>query len=86
MPGSSAWLAVLVLGVLCTGVAYVLFFWLIENVGPARSLTVTFVVPVFAVIYGAVFLQETISLWMLLCAAIIVCGTALSANLIRLRR
>ena len=83
MPGSSAWLAVLVLGVLCTGVAYVLFFWLIENVGPARSLTVTFVVPVFAVIYGAVFLQETISLWMLLCAAIIVCGTALSANLIR---
>jgi drug/metabolite transporter (DMT)-like permease len=41
---------------------------------------------VFAVIYGAVFLQETISLWMLLCAAIIVCGTALSANLIRLRR
>ena len=86
MPGSSAWLAVLVLGVLCTGVAYVLFFWLIENVGPARSLTVTFVVPVFAVIYGAVVLQETISPWMLLCAAIIVCGTALSANLIRLRR
>ncbi len=85
MPGSSAWLAVLVLGVLCTGVAYVLFFWLIENVGPARSLTVTFVVPVFAVIYGAVFLQETISLWMLLCAAIIVCGTALSANLIRFK-
>lgn len=85
MPGSSAWLAVLVLGVLCTGVAYVLFFWLIENVGPARSLTVTFVVPVFAVIYGAVFLQEAISLWMLLCAAIIVCGTALSANLIRFK-
>lgn len=85
MPGSGAWLAVLVLGVLCTGVAYVLFFWLIENVGPARSLTVTFVVPVFAVIYGAVFLQETISLWMLLCAAIIVCGTALSANLIRFK-
>ena len=85
MPGSGAWLALLVLGVLCTGVAYVLFFWLIENVGPARSLTVTFVVPVFAVIYGAVFLQETISLWMLLCAAIIVCGTALSANLIRFK-
>ncbi len=85
MPGSSAWLALLVLGVLCTGVAYILFFWLIENVGPARALTVTFVVPVFALIYGTVLLQETISLWMLLCAAIIVCGTALSANLIRFR-
>ena len=85
IPGSSALLAQLALGVLCTGIAYILFFWLIENVGPARSLTVTFVVPVFALLYGMVFLQETISLWMLLCAAIIVCGTALSANLIRLR-
>ena len=85
MPGSSAWLALLVLGVLCTGIAYILFFWLIENVGPARSLTVTFVVPVFALIYGMVFLQETLSLWMLLCTAVIICGTALSANLIRLK-
>lgn len=86
MPGASAWLALLALGVLCTGVAYILFFWLIENVGPARSLTVTFVVPVFALIYGAVFLHETVSMWMLLCAAIIVCGTALSANLVKFRR
>ncbi|MDD5335658.1 MAG: DMT family transporter [Rhodoferax sp.] len=85
-PSGSAWLALLALGVLCTGLAYILFFWLIENVGPARSLTVTFVVPVFALIYGAVFLHETVSGWTLLCAAIIVCGTALSANLIRLRR
>jgi len=86
MPGASAWLALLVLGVLCTGVAYILFFWLIENVGPARSLTVTFVVPVFALVYGALFLHEAVSLWMLFCGLIIVCGTALSANLLKLRR
>ena len=86
MPGSSAWLALLAVGVLCTGVAYVLYFRLIENVGPARSLTVTFVVPVFAMIYGAIFLNETVTLWMVLCAVIIVCGTALSANLLRLPR
>jgi drug/metabolite transporter (DMT)-like permease len=86
MPGASAWLALLALGVMCAGVAYILFFWLIENVGPARSLTVTFVVPVFALIYGAAFLHEAVSLWMLFCAAIIVCGTALSANLIKFRR
>ena len=85
-PSASAWLSVLVLGVLCTGVAYILYFWLIENVGPARSLTVTFVVPVFAVIYGLLFLNEAVSMWMLLCGAIIVCGTALSADLLRLRR
>ena len=85
MPGASAWLAVLALGVLCTGVAYILYFRLIENIGPARSLTVTFVVPVFAVIYGSIFLDETVSPWMLLCGAIIVVGTALSANLLKLR-
>ena len=86
MPGTTAWLALLAVGVLCTGVAYILYFRLIENVGPARSLTVTFVVPVFAVIYGVIFLGETVSLWMLLCGAIIVCGTALSMGLLKARR
>ena len=86
MPGTTAWLALLAVGVLCTGVAYILYFRLIENVGPARSLTVTFVVPVFAVMYGAIFLNEAVTSWMVLCGAIIVCGTALSANLLKLRR
>lgn len=86
MPSATAWLAVLALGVLCTGVAYILYFRLIENVGPARSLTVTFVLPLFAVIYGVIFLSETVSAWMLLCAGIIVFGTALSAGLLKLRR
>ena len=86
MPGTTAWLALLAVGVLCTGVAYILYFRLIENVGPARSLTVTFVVPVFAVIYGTVFLNEIVTSWMLLCGVIIVCGTALSVGLLKLRR
>lgn len=82
-PSGSAWLALLWVGVVCTGVAYVLYFRLIERVGPARSLTVTFVVPVFAVFYGVLFLKETVNAWMLLCAVIIVCGTALAAGLIK---
>ena len=86
MPSPTAWLALLAVGVLCTGVAYILYFRLIENVGPARSLAVTFAIPVFAVIYGVILLGEVVSLWMLLCAAIIVCGTALSAGLVQLRR
>jgi len=86
MPSATAWLAVLAVGVLCTGVAYILYFRMIENLGPARALTVTFVLPVFAVIYGAILLSESISVWMLLCAAIIVFGTALSAGLLKLRR
>ncbi len=85
-PGASAWFGVLAVGVLCTGVAYVLYFRLIENVGPARALAVTFVLPVFAVLYGVLLLHESVTLWMLLCGAVIVCGTALSTGLVRLRR
>lgn len=86
MPGVSAWLALLVVGVVCTGIAYILFFRLIENAGPPRALSVTFLVPVFAVLYGVTFLGETVTPWMLGCAAVIVCGTALSTGLLRLGR
>jgi drug/metabolite transporter (DMT)-like permease len=83
-PGGQAWLAVIVLGVLCTGVAYILYFRLIENAGPARALAVTFVIPVFAVLYGALFLGERVTPWMLICGAVIVLGTALSTGLLKL--
>jgi drug/metabolite transporter (DMT)-like permease len=84
MPGTQAWLAVIVVGILCTGVAYVLYFRLIEQTGPARALAVTFAVPVFALLYGAMFLGESVTPWMLLCGGIIVCGTALSTGLLKL--
>ena len=81
-PSTTAWLALLVLGVACTGIAYILYFRLIEKAGPQRTLTVTFLIPVFAVFYGAVFLREIITPWMLLCAVVIVCGTALATGLV----
>ena len=84
LPGASAWLALLAVGVLCTGLAYVMYFRLIESAGPARALAVTFVVPVFAVLYGVLFLREQVTAWMLICAAVIVCGTALSTGLLAL--
>ncbi|HYP84458.1 DMT family transporter [Variovorax sp.] len=86
MPSTKAWLALLVVGTACTGLAYVLFFRLIANAGPTRALTVTFIVPVFAVIYGALFLGEEITGWMLMCAVIIACGVALASGLVRPRR
>ncbi|MFC5520954.1 DMT family transporter [Polaromonas jejuensis] len=86
MPGSSAWLALLAVGVLCTGLAYILFFRLIENAGPPRALSVTFLVPVFAVLYGLLFLGESVTPWMIVCAGVIVCGTALSTGLLKLER
>jgi drug/metabolite transporter (DMT)-like permease len=84
MPSLRAWLALLALGIACTGVAYILFFRLIERAGPARALTVTFLVPVFALFYGAVFLGENITQWMLISAVVIVCGVALSTGIVHL--
>jgi drug/metabolite transporter (DMT)-like permease len=83
-PGARAWLALAVLGVLCTGIAYILYFRLIEQTGPSRALAVTFAVPVFALLYGAMFLGERVTPWMLACGAVIVCGTALSTGLLKL--
>ncbi len=83
MPGLQAWLSLVVVGVVCTGIAYILYFRLIERAGPARALAVTFVVPVFAVIYGVLFLGEAVTAWMLICGGVIVCGTALSTGLLK---
>ena len=82
-PSATAWLALLAVGVLCTGVAYVLFFRLIDKVGAAGSLTVTFLIPVFAVFYGVVFLGESVTAWMLICGTVILLGTALSMGLLK---
>ena len=79
----TAWWAVIALGLLCTAVAYVLFFRIIEAIGPSKALTVTFLVPVFALLYGVLFLSETITRWTMVCGAVILVGTALSTGLVR---
>ena len=83
-PSLKAWGALLALGTLCTAVAYVLFFRLIERLGPARAITVTFTIPVFAVFYGVTLLGETVTAWMLFCGVIVLCGTALATGLVKL--
>jgi drug/metabolite transporter (DMT)-like permease len=85
-PSMSSWVAVLVLGVVCTGVAYILFFRLIARLGPSKAITVTFLVPLTAMIFGALFLDETITLEMLLGCGLILLGTALATGLVRRRK
>ena len=86
MPGLRAWAAIVAIAVLCTGIAYILYFRLIAHAGPSRALAVTFLAPVFALLYGAVFLHEAITPWMIGCGLIIVCGTMLSTGLISTSR
>lgn len=78
----TTWAAVILLGVLCSGVAYILFFRLIERAGPARALSITFAIPIFALLYGVVLLGEVVTPWMVGCGLVIIAGTTLSTGLL----
>lgn len=58
--------SVLGLALLCTAVAYLLYFYLIESVGPTKTLSVTFLIPLFGMVWGAVFLNEQVTAGMLI--------------------
>ncbi|GEJ56291.1 DMT family transporter [Anaeromyxobacter diazotrophicus] len=79
-----AWQAVVALGVLCTAVAYVLYFRLIAHVGPAKAIAVTFLIPPFAMAWGGLFLAEALTARMVAGAAVVLVGTALATGLVKL--
>jgi len=68
---------VLALALLCSAFAYLLYFRLIADVGPTRAMTVTFLMPVFGMVWSVLFLQETVTLPMIAGCALIVSGIAL---------
>jgi drug/metabolite transporter (DMT)-like permease len=67
---------VIALGVLCSGIAYILYFRLIEQVGTTSALTVTFLSPVFGILWGALFLGEAIGWYTIVGSGIVLVGTA----------
>ena len=81
-PGAGAWASVIALGVACTGIAFVIFFRLAASIGAARATTVTYLIPVFGMLWGALFLHEPISARMLGGCAVILLGVALTTGLL----
>jgi drug/metabolite transporter (DMT)-like permease len=79
---TGAWAAVIAMGVVSTGIAYALYFRLIANVGPAKAVAVTYLVPVFAVIWGTWLLDEAVTVTMLVGSVIILLGTALATGML----
>ena len=84
-PSATAWLWVALLAFLSTGVAYALYFRLIANAGPANAVAVTYLVPIFAVLWGGLFLGERLTLPLVLGCAVIFIGTALATGILRRR-
>lgn len=77
MPDVGIAAVVLALGVVCSGVAYLLYFRLIGDIGAAPALTVTFLIPLFGVLFGWLFLDEAVGWHTLAGAAVVIVGTAL---------
>jgi drug/metabolite transporter (DMT)-like permease len=77
-----AWLSAGALAVFCTALAYILYFRLLREIGPSKTITVTFLIPVFGMAWGALFLDETVSLQMLVACSVILLGTAITTGVI----
>jgi drug/metabolite transporter (DMT)-like permease len=77
------WLGILGLGVGSTAIAYLLFFRLIEDTGPSVAISVTFLVPVFSILWGDIFLDEQPNLQMIIGGLIIIVGTSLAVGLVK---
>jgi drug/metabolite transporter (DMT)-like permease len=67
----------LALGLVCGAVAYVLYFRLIADIGATGALTVTYLIPVFGLLWGALFLGEPVTVLMLAGASLVILGTVL---------
>jgi drug/metabolite transporter (DMT)-like permease len=74
--GVASWLAAAALGVLCTGIAYVLFFRMIQRVGAARASTSTYLVPIFGVLWGWLLLGERPT-WTMIASAALILGSVI---------
>ena len=84
-PTAKGWLLVAMLAFFCTGLAYILYFRLIANAGPANAVAVTYLVPIFAVVWGGLFLGETMTWPLVAGCAVVFLGTALATGMLPLR-
>lgn len=75
VPGLGVVASILALGLLCSAVAFLLYFRLIADIGATGALTVTYLIPVFGVLWGVLFLDESVGAAMLLGGALVVLGT-----------
>jgi drug/metabolite transporter (DMT)-like permease len=66
--------SVLVLGAVCTALAVFVYYQLIKNIGPSKSLTVTFLIPIFGIVWATLFLGESITAHILAGCALIITG------------
>jgi drug/metabolite transporter (DMT)-like permease len=73
-------LALLASGILCSGIAYLLYFRLIKDIGPTSALTVAFLLPIFGILWGVVFLKEDFNYNTIIGSLVVLIGVGLVTN------
>jgi drug/metabolite transporter (DMT)-like permease len=74
----NSWLSAVLLGVLCSGIAFFFYYRLIARIGAARTSTVTYLIPLFAVLWAWLLLREPLTATMTLAGVLILVGVGLS--------
>jgi drug/metabolite transporter (DMT)-like permease len=82
LPSKQSWMVVIILAVVCTGLAQIIYFRLIDRVGAGNATTVTFLIPVFGLIWGNFFLGEIFQIETLIACGVIIMGTGLTTGII----
>lgn len=80
MPELPVWAAVIALGVICTGLAYMLFYRLIAHMGSEQAIMTTYLVPLFSILWGNVFLAESITLFMVMGGILVLLGVGMTTG------
>jgi drug/metabolite transporter (DMT)-like permease len=81
-PSRASWVSAVLLSVICTGIAYILYFRLLDRIGPAKTLAVTYLIPAFGVMWGHLLLHEPVTTSMVVGCAVILLGTTLATGML----
>jgi drug/metabolite transporter (DMT)-like permease len=74
-----SWACAVALGVVCTGLAFLMFYRLIARIGPARASTVTYLVPMFGALFAWLFLGEAVT-WAMVVAGVLILGSVAASQ------
>ena len=80
IPPRSAWASAITVGAVCTALAYFAFFRLVRSVGATKAIVVAYLIPMFGIIWGALFLDETVTGSMITGCVMIVAGVAIASQ------
>lgn len=86
MPSMNAWLNAIALSIGGTGIAYILYFKLIADIGPSKAITVAYLVPLFGIVWGILFLHEHLTSQTILGGVLVLLGVALTTGVIKRKR